>query len=48
MSLMDLICIKSMWTHASRRLVSLPNETVEAGSRNFASDGEQNICDHYR
>ena len=33
-------------TYASRRHVLLPNKTVETGSWNFVSDGEQNIPDH--
>jgi len=33
-------------TCASRNYVSLPSETSEAGPRNFASDGEQNIVGH--
>ncbi len=32
-------------TRLSRRHVSLASETVEAGSRNFLSVGEENICD---
>ena len=42
----DMPCGMSLRVSGGRRHVLLAGKTAESGSRNFASDGEQNIRDH--